>query len=272
MKTLIALFVTAALAIPALAQAAEGYVVADVALQSGPDNDYPPVDQLVAGTPVNIEGCIEGWTWCDVSTGDLRGWVPGTYIEENYAGRWVYIIDYGPRIGLPVVVFSLDTYWGRHYHDRPWFAERERWAARQIRPRMPVRPAGEAHAPPQRSMQQTAPVVNSPSRVPATPQASPGTAPNTRIENRSTEPRQPREAKPPAQSAAPVPRQPERTAPATPTAEPAQRAQTPAPKATNAPQPKPENGPKDESKRPVKKENENKDRREENNGHDERSA
>ena len=265
MKTLIALFVAAALAAPVLAQSAEGFIVADINLQSGPDDDYPPVERLAAGTPVAIEGCIEGWTWCDVIVGDLRGWVPGTYVEENYGGRWVYITDYGPSIGLPVVVFSLNTYWVAHYRDRPWFGERERWAARQIQPRMPARPPGEAHAPAQRPMPSTAPAVNPPSNPSAAPQANPGNAP-PKIKNGPVESRPQREAKPSPQSGgAPVPPQRERTMPtAPPAAEPAQR--PPPPKSASSPPTRPEAKPKVESKPPAKKENQ--DHREENNGHD----
>jgi uncharacterized protein YraI len=276
MKTLIAFFVMAALTAPVVARSADGFIVADVALQSGPDYDYPPVDQLAAGTPVVIEGCVEGWIWCDVSIGDLRGWVPGTYIEQNYEGRWVYIVDYGPRIGLPVVVFSLNTYWGAHYHDRPWFAERERWASRSIHPRAPARLPGEAHAPPQRPGRPAAPMTNTPGHPPATPQTNPN---NTTRTDRSIEPDQLRRATPPASGGMRIPNSPERTTPTEPAVEPARRPQASMPKSAppqqqSQPQSKPEAKPKPEArpkpkaepKEPAKKENP--ERREENNGHD----
>jgi uncharacterized protein YraI len=263
MKPLIAFFAAAALSAPLLAQSADDFIAADISLQSGPDAEYPPVDQLAAGTPVTVEGCIDGWTWCDVSVGGLRGWVPGTYIEQDYGGQWVYITDYGPRIGLPIVVFSLDAYWGAHYHDRPWFNQRESWAGRQIHPHMPTRPQGEAHAPPQRATQQAAPPANSANHPPAVQQMNPRAAAKT--EPRSNEPGQPRETRPQARDAT-TPHQPERTAPSKPTSEPANRPQSAAPKSTNPPQPKPENKPKAEPKAPVKKDTE--DHRDESNGHD----
>lgn len=58
MKPLIAFFAAAILAAPLVAQSAEGFIVADITLQSGPDSEYPPVDQLAAGTPVIIEGAL----------------------------------------------------------------------------------------------------------------------------------------------------------------------------------------------------------------------
>lgn len=279
MKTLTAFFAAAAFAASVQAHAAEGFIVADISLQSGPDDQYPPVDQLAAGTPVNIEGCLEGWTWCDVDVGDLRGWVPGTYIEQNYGGRWVYITDYGPRIGLPVVVFSLSTYWGTHYSHRPWFGERERWEARQIQPRMPTRPQGEAHAPPPRPMQRPtapptqpapqpramappSPPANSPSQ-PAPAQANPSMTPHP--ETRSTAPDRSRETRTQPQNGAALAPPAQRPAPATPTSAPA-NSPPPAHRSANPPPPKPENKPKGEAKPPVKKDNQ--DRRDDNNGHD----
>jgi uncharacterized protein YraI len=136
---------------PLAAQAAaEGWVVDDISLQAGPDPGYPSIVELNAGTPVSIQGCIDGWTWCDVVAGGDRGWVPGTFLEEDYGGQRVVVIDYGPRIGIPVVNFSLGLYWDQHYHNRPFYTQREQWVSRAIRPSAPQRPAkAVAHAMPQ---------------------------------------------------------------------------------------------------------------------------
>jgi uncharacterized protein YraI len=137
MYSLAALVVCAPLA----AQAVEGWVVDDISLQAGPDPAYPSIVELDAGTPVSIEGCINGWTWCDVIAGADRGWVPGTFLEEDFGGQRVVVIDYGPRIGIPVVSFSLGLYWEQHYHNRPFYAQREQWVSRAIQPSQPRRPA-----------------------------------------------------------------------------------------------------------------------------------
>jgi uncharacterized protein YraI len=126
---------------PLAAQAIEGWVVDDISLQAGPDPAYPSIVELTAGTPVSIQGCINGWTWCDVVAGSDRGWVPGTFLEEDYGGQRVVVIDYGPRIGIPVVTFSLGLYWDQHYHSRPFYAQREQWATKAIQPSPPPRPA-----------------------------------------------------------------------------------------------------------------------------------
>jgi len=126
---------------PLAAQALEGWVVDDISLQAGPDPAYPSITELRAGTPVSIQGCISGWTWCDVVVGADRGWVPGTFLEENYGGQRVVVIDYGPRIGIPVVGFSLGVYWDQHYHSRPFYAQRQQWVTKSIAPSQPPRPA-----------------------------------------------------------------------------------------------------------------------------------
>lgn len=138
-----AMFSLAALVLcaPLVAQAAEGWVIDDISLQAGPDPAYPSVMELAAGTPVSIQGCIDGWTWCDVIAGAERGWVPGTFLEEDYGGQRVVLIDYGPRIGIPIVGFSLNLYWDQHYHNRPFYTQREQWVAKAIKPSPPPRPA-----------------------------------------------------------------------------------------------------------------------------------
>jgi len=88
MKKIVYSIAAVALCAPLLASAGEAFVVADIGLQAGPDTEYPLIEELSAGTTVSVEGCIAGWTWCDVvvSNGD-RGWVPGTFLEEIYGGK-----------------------------------------------------------------------------------------------------------------------------------------------------------------------------------------
>jgi hypothetical protein len=53
-----------------------------------------------------------------------------------YQNNRVAIIEYGSRLGLPVVAFSLPAYWDAHYRGRPWYRERDVWGAglKQDRP------------------------------------------------------------------------------------------------------------------------------------------
>ena len=140
-------------ALPLMAQAYDAYTVADASLQAGPDMEYPSITEIPAGTELEIQGCIDGFTWCDVVAGDNRGWVAGDFLEEDFDNQRVVVTDYGPRIGIPVVGFSLGVYWGAHYHNRPFFSERTRWEERRIQPRALPRPphaaiAHDAHAHP----------------------------------------------------------------------------------------------------------------------------
>lgn len=108
--------------------AGEGYVTASVNLRAGPDRSYPSVVRLRAGTPVEIEGCVDDWAWCDVAIRDDRGWVPGAYLQEEYGGRRVLIRDYGVRIGVPIITFAFGDYWDNHYRGRSWYGSRDRWS------------------------------------------------------------------------------------------------------------------------------------------------
>jgi uncharacterized protein YraI len=148
MKRIVWLLSGLCLCAPLFAQAQDAYVVADISLQAGPDPEYPSITELPAGTPVSIQGCIDGYTWCDVVAGDDRGWVAGSFLEEDFDNQRVIVVDYGPRIHIPVVSFSLGAYWERHYHNRPWFAERQRWETRHIQPHALPKPAAVANGGP----------------------------------------------------------------------------------------------------------------------------
>jgi uncharacterized protein YraI len=115
---------------PALALADQGYVTGNVNLRAGPDLDYPRIDTIPAGAPVDIQGCTDGFEWCDVIVGNDRGWVAGNYIQYSYQNQQVLVPDYGARIGIPIVVFSIATYWDRYYVRRPFYRERDRWYQR----------------------------------------------------------------------------------------------------------------------------------------------
>ena len=117
----------------ASACAADGYVTGNVYLRAGPDPGYPSVAMLDAGTPVSIEGCVNGWSWCDVDAGGDRGWVEGTFLQDDYRGQRVLVPQYGVQIGIPIISFVFVTYWQDHYRNRPWYAQRTHWS--QVQPR-----------------------------------------------------------------------------------------------------------------------------------------
>jgi uncharacterized protein YraI len=127
-KLLAAIALTAFIAIPAIAEAAEGFATANVNMRSGPSTQYPAVTMIPVGTPLEINGCLNETPWCDVSFLGGRGWVAGQYIQATYQSRRIYV---GPRyyrpLGIPTITFNLNDYWDRYYRGRDFYRDRDRW-------------------------------------------------------------------------------------------------------------------------------------------------
>jgi uncharacterized protein YraI len=134
------------LAFPVLAQAADGFVTGNVTLRAGPDLDYPLIDEIPAGTEVSVQGCTDGWEWCDVIVFGDRGWIAGNYIEYEYEDQPVLLPEYGPRIGIPIVTFVIGDYWDHYYRSRPFYRERDRWYGRPISRRPPPPPMSHPYS------------------------------------------------------------------------------------------------------------------------------
>ena len=182
---------TLALAMPAMAQQA---LTTDwVNLRAGPGRDYPLVGRLVPNTPVQVGGCLGGYNWCDVIVGPDRGWVYASHLSYVYQNRPVPILGWGAQIGLPVVVFSIDSYWDQYYRQRPWYSQRPRWEHVHppiYRPHPPsppghlpkpppshVRPPGPPPRPPQAGPMPRPPKGQQPAHPPEKPAAGPPARP-----------------------------------------------------------------------------------------------
>ncbi len=96
-------------------------------LYAGPDDSYPVVAELDSNIPIQVMGCLDDWSWCDVAVGDSRGWLYSPAITYEYEGGYVPLYTYAPSLGIAVVPFSVGGYWDRYYHDRPWYSRREEW-------------------------------------------------------------------------------------------------------------------------------------------------
>jgi uncharacterized protein YraI len=155
------LFLTmAACALPLLAQAQwqMAYTARTVNLRAGPARDYPIVAIIPSGYQIALQGCLADYTWCDVLAGPSRGWIYAGNINYAYQNTYVPVLNYGPIIGIGVRGFVLDDYWGRHYHDRPWYGERQRWIHRRTVPAPPPRfNPPERHLPPSQRPQPIGP-------------------------------------------------------------------------------------------------------------------
>ena len=128
------------------ARAADAYTNTRVSMRAGPSSDYPRVMTLNAGTPVTIYGCLQDYTWCDTSFQNARGWVAAPYLTYPYQGDRVAIPAFGAQLGLAVLNFSLNDYWGSYYRGRPWYGRRDYWGRHPARPEY-IRPS-RPHRPP----------------------------------------------------------------------------------------------------------------------------
>lgn len=201
------------LAASGIAGAQDAYTAKPMNLRAGPNRDYPLVAQLDAGAPLDVHGCLDGYAWCDVSFEDTRGWMYAGGISFVYNGDRVPLYSYGPRLGLPVITFSLGAYWGSYYRSRPFYAQRDTWAHRHFPAPARAPSRGRAGPPP---MSHGRPPVSG--RPEVRPEESEHSSESGRME------RQPQRA--PAQQREPMQHQPVQQHPPTQRA-PTQHAPTP---------------------------------------------
>jgi uncharacterized protein YraI len=129
----------AAIAFSASAQVA--YTTRTVNVRAGPDTSYPPISALAPGASVQVMGCLDDWSWCDVTFGPNRGWVYAPYLNYLYEGSRVPFYSYAPAFGIPIVTFAIGPYWDNYYRGRDFYARRGYWAGRTY---THVRPPGPA--------------------------------------------------------------------------------------------------------------------------------
>ena len=105
------------------ASASPGYLSRNANLRAGPGRDYPVVTRIPAGAGLDINGCTRDWGWCDVDAGGVRGWISGRNLSADYDNRNESILEFGPALALPFLVFNQDEYWGSYYRDRPFYRD-----------------------------------------------------------------------------------------------------------------------------------------------------
>ena len=110
---------------PAAVLAAPGMINTSVNLRAGPSVEFPVVNRLPVGVPVEVHGCIRQELWCDVSWGRERGWVAAQYLDYLYDGRYVDLRSY--VVDVPVASFVLTSYWSSYYFGRPWYRRHAWW-------------------------------------------------------------------------------------------------------------------------------------------------
>lgn len=143
MRPLLRAILLAAGVAASAAHAQYGFTAQDANVRAGPERDYPLVAWLPVGTVVQIAGCLPDWRWCDVIAGQVRGFVYAGFLGYPYEGGYVIVAEAGPYLGLPLVSFVVESYWGTWYSDRPWYPRWSWWAHRPRpgpHPRPPQRP------------------------------------------------------------------------------------------------------------------------------------
>lgn len=109
------------------ALAAPGYTRTTVYLRAGPGFDYPVIDKLSSKRRVEVLGCLRDWDWCEVRYKNDRGWVSEGALEALHRNRRITIVEARPVYHIPVVSFSVNSYWDKHYKNRPFYRDRAHW-------------------------------------------------------------------------------------------------------------------------------------------------
>lgn len=89
--------------------------VREVNVRAGPDSVFPAITWLNSQDIVQVQGCIEGFTWCDIVSGRTRGWVNAKYLRNVFPSR------------VPVVTFTVEAYWDEHFRNRRFYADKAQW-------------------------------------------------------------------------------------------------------------------------------------------------
>ena len=147
-KQLICALGTLLIGVSTAAVAQNAFTSRPLNVRAGPDRAYPLVARVGPGTPVNVNGCLNDWSWCDVSFDGNRGWAYAPALNYVYQGQQVPLYSYAPALGIPVVTFSLGTYWNQYYRGRPWYGQRTMWMHRRLpEHRRPPGPAPQNRLP-----------------------------------------------------------------------------------------------------------------------------
>jgi uncharacterized protein YraI len=85
--------------VPSVASAAPATTTSNVNVRSGPGPDFRVIDNLRAGTPVDVGECRG--SWCSISTRGTDGWVSASFLDRGGRGGGV-LGPVGPSFGITI--------------------------------------------------------------------------------------------------------------------------------------------------------------------------
>jgi uncharacterized protein YraI len=112
------------------AAAQDAIATTDLNMRAGPGPQYPVVTTIAGNGAVGILGCTG--SWCDVVSDGHRGWAYSAYLAYDIAGAPVIVPEAGTRVEVPAATFEVATYWDENYRDRPFYSERDTYAAGNV--------------------------------------------------------------------------------------------------------------------------------------------
>lgn len=126
-----AALLSAALLLPAAAEAAtQAKTTTGITLRAGPSGVYPKVAFIPRNSRITVYGCVKGFSWCDVSWRNSRGWTNGSYLNVLYKNRYQRLPGVGFYVGLPFLTFSFNNYWDNYYPRMSFFRDRDHFDPR----------------------------------------------------------------------------------------------------------------------------------------------
>ncbi len=96
----------ATLAIVSPAFAISGTANADLPLRSGPGPMHNIIGTVDRNAIVEVEGCVETGTWCQVTANGQRGWVWGANVTAQRGGQTMVITEQRQQLQVPVVTYQ----------------------------------------------------------------------------------------------------------------------------------------------------------------------
>ena len=98
--------IAAVLAFPNVASALDAVAVTDLNMRAGPGSQYPIVATIQSNGAVEIIGCLEQGSWCEVSWQGNQGWSYSEYLAVTETGEQVFVPQARTILDIPIVAFE----------------------------------------------------------------------------------------------------------------------------------------------------------------------